>query len=365
MEVGRYKFAVEDKSRYEVLGYSSGNRKLEVIVYYPVDDSSVKGKKKGKYVSDVKLEHIHPAYKKGIKKFYPDTINLYDNVKPIDEKFPIVFFSHGFGGFAEQNTRMVIDLVKSGFIVVSVGHTFEASVVELDNGAYYCMDKNAKACSPMIPALFAQSRLMRLKSEPIVLLEEFDKFQNKYCKYMKGRVKVWADDVIFVLNHLKTQDTNERFILSGKMDFDNIGTTGHSFGGCISYYLCMNNPEFKCGINIDGALFGDYEGFMTKPFMLITCESNLNIIPRILSHRRTDTYRVIMKKQKHIGLSDAKYIIPNKSFCGSLNIEKMENALFAAHREFFSKYLKAHNSNFEDLEKATNEEIVFERYEEN
>lgn len=363
MEVGRYSITLEDKSRYEVLGYSSANRFVETVIYYPVEDSAVEGKSRAKYVYDHKLVQMHPFYKKMLAK-YENVINLYEDVEASEGKFPVIFFSHGYGGYAEQNQRMIIDLVKTGFIVVSLGHAFEAAVIGMENHGVILQDKKIKTVSPMIPALIAQYKLLNSKTNLRDSLDNWNAFQNKYCSFMKSRVQVWADDTTFVLKYLKEQNSNEKFLLYDRMDFSRgVGATGHSFGGCTAYYLCMNNPEFTCGINIDGGVFGDYEGLNAKPFMQISCEKNVNLATRTICFRKAEVYRIIFKKMKHIGFSDSKYYAGNKSFVGKLNTEKMELALFSAHREFFSKYLKGIDSNFKVLEEAACDEIVFERYE--
>lgn len=363
MEVGRYSITLEDKSRYEVLGYSSGNRFVETVIYFPVEDSAVEGKDRAKYIYEHKLVQMHPFYKKIVAK-YGNVVNLYEDVDPAEGKFPVIFFSHGYGGYAEQNQRMIIDLVKTGFIVVSLGHAFEATVIGMENRGVILQDKKIKIVSPAIPALFAQYRILNSKTNDRDSLYKWDEYQNKYCSFMKGRVKVWADDTTFVLKYLKEQNSNEKFLLYDRMDFSRgVGATGHSFGGCTSYYLCMNNPEFTCGINIDGGIFGDYEGLNTKPFMQISCEKNVNVATRTICFRKAEVYRVIFKKMMHIGFSDAKYYAGTKSFVGKMNPEKMEQALFSAHREFFSKYLKGIDNNFKKLEESTGDEIIFERFE--
>ena len=43
MEVGRIQYSLEDKSRYEVLGGSSGNRFVEVVIFYPINEDRVTG----------------------------------------------------------------------------------------------------------------------------------------------------------------------------------------------------------------------------------------------------------------------------------------------------------------------------------
>lgn len=362
MEVGRIQYSLEDKSRYEILGGSSGNRFVEVVIYYPISEERVNGVDKSPYVSDFKLGLLNPAFKRGIKKYITEGY-AYDNILPMEGKFPLVFFNHGYGGYAEQNTRMVTNLVKDGFIVVSVGHAYEASAIEIHNGGYIRYDNKVKITSPMIPALIAQNKLFKKILDPLVALDEFDKFQDKYCKFMKTRVKVWADDVLFVLHDLKNRVSDNKFILRNSFDFDNVGATGHSFGGCTSFFLCMNSDEIKCGIDIDGALFGDYEGMLNKPFMTIMCAESVNTATRPIAYRKADVYRVKMKNQKHLGMTDGKLLLPSPMMSGKLDINTMENALFSAHKDFFTKYLKGEDNNFERLERATGEEVVFERFE--
>lgn len=363
MEVGRYTFTLEDKSRYEVLGMSSGNRYVEAIIYYPINDEAVEGKDKANYISKQKLERIHPLFKKAAENI-GNVINLYDNADPSDGKYPVIFFSHGYGGYAEQNQRMIIDLVKTGFIVVSIGHAYEASVIAVDNVVTIPMDSKIRTASPFIPSMIAQNKLLKTKADDMTILDKWNKFQAKYCSFMKGRVKVWADDTLFILNYLKEQNLNEKFILFDKMDFSKgVGATGHSFGGCTSYYLCMNNPDFVCGINIDGGIFGDYEGLNMKPFMQISCFENINVATRTFCYAGNDLYKLLIKNMKHIGLSDGKYLLRKPFYVGKIDCEKMERALFSAHREFFSKYLKGIDTNFEYLEKAVCDEVIFEKYE--
>lgn len=366
MLVGRKYFSLIDDSRYEVLNGGSKGRAIEVVLYYPIDDITPEKARAevSPYLPKMKLDKINPTFKSGIKKC-KDISSVYDNLDAIDGEFPVVFFSHGYGGYAEQNSRMVVELVKSGFIVVSVGHAYEASVIKLDDGSLITYNNKIKVCSPMIPALIAQKRIAKINNDPHLALEAFNKFQDKYCSFMKTRVAVWADDIRFVLAYLKEHSKDEKFILCNRMDFSRgVGTTGHSFGGCTSYYLCLNDSDFTCGINIDGAIFGDYEGRMKSPFLQISCDKNINLITRTITHRASDTYRLILKNMQHIGLSDGKLILP-KMYSGKLEIEKMEHALFSAHIDFFSKYLKGKDNNFENVEKSVCEEVVFERFENN
>lgn len=363
MEVGRSRYSLIDNSRHEVLGGGYQGRAIEVVLYYPIEkDEPEKAEASvAPYIVPDKFEKLHPMYKSKIKKT-PNVSAVYDDLTPAEGKFPVVFFSHGYGGYAEQNSRMCVDLVKSGFIVVSVGHAYEASCIKMDDGRIIPYNNKIKTTSPMIPALISQFKKTRKPLDPVLALESFDEFQNKYCSFLKTRVKVWADDIEYVYKNLRERENDEYFILGNKMDFSKgVGTTGHSFGGCASFYLCMYNPDFTCGINIDGAIFGDYDGLLKTPFMQISCEKNVNFESRAIAARKEDVYRVIFKNMQHLGFSDAKVLFGTLN-TGKMSIEKLENTMFSAHREFFSKYLKGEDNDFEYLKREVGDEIVFEQF---
>src|SRR5688500_16055432 len=56
---------------------------------------------------------------------------------PVDTStglLPVVVFTPGFGGNRELGTALVEDLASHGYVVVTVGHTYEAGQVEFPDG---------------------------------------------------------------------------------------------------------------------------------------------------------------------------------------------------------------------------------------
>lgn len=126
------------------------------------------------------------------------------------------------------------------------------------------------------------------------------------------------------------------------IDFEKgVGASGHSFGGNTAYSLCTDDPDFVCGINIDGALFGDYNGkILHKPFMQISCKSNENIVSRVYINHSEPVTKVVFKDMKHLGFTDLKYHIPLKSMTGKLPPSAMHENLCKCFLEFFDAHLK-------------------------
>ena len=185
-------------------------------------------------------------------------------------------------------------------------------------------------------------------------MEQFDIFQNKYTPFLKDRVPEWKKDIEKALEEVKKRYTESIDPSCG------IGASGHSLGGCLAYYLCRYSDEFSCGINIDGALFGEYpEITMTKPFCQISCRENINVETRPFLNTEADTYHVIFDDMKHIGFTDAKFFIPVKFIAGKLDPQEMFRHLAYCHLTLFDKYLKGENAAFTGL---PSEKVTYRNY---
>ena len=89
----------------------------------------------------------------------------------------------------------------------------------------------------------------------------------------------------------------------------------NSFGGATAYALCQNDPEFVCGINIDGLLIGDHVGKVLKtPFLQISCENNATLETRTYLDHTKPVFKVLFRDMEHLGFSDLKFAIPIKKW---------------------------------------------------
>ena len=142
-----------------------------------------------------------------------------------------------------------------------------------------------------------------------------------------------------------------------------VGITGHSFGGAVAYYLCMKDPQFKCGVNIDGILFGEYKDqIMDKPFLMIVCDDHEVFTARVCSLHSAPAYKVVFRDMKHVGFSDMKHAIPKfmSAVAGKLDADLMNENLCKCHIEFFDTHLKKAKSS---PELKTNDVMRYAVYE--
>ena len=334
--VGTAIFSFTDSSRREQLGAGEGNRRISVRMYYPVLKENAEGRERALIISENKAKALSKAYHTGKMSENMKRADYYENVPVAEGKFPLIMFNHGYNSYIEANTFLCIDLASNGYIVASVGHAFEAVETDYEDGSFDLYDKriNKMMYTNMWKAVKAQGKLLKKELSPEEAYREFLDFQEKYVPYIKSRIPEWARDTLCALDEVKKR-------YGESIDFANgIGASGHSLGGAASYNLCVNESEFSCGINIDGALFGEYGGKkMERPFFQICCKENYNVETKPLLDTNAPVYYALFDNMKHMGFTDAKFFLP-KFLSGKMDGQTMYKHLFGIHKRFFDKYLK-------------------------
>lgn len=337
--VGTFTYTVKDH-REEVLNPGS-MRSVAARVYYPVLKESVSGLPKTVTLSENMLRSykasfgVAPDFRKNpganVSECYQDAERI------PGKKFPLVLFNHGYNSYREGNSFLCIDLASHGYVVISVAHSMEGLCTELDDGTVLFFDKKLakKMYEPMAGGLIAMYRLTKARGTDGELARRFDEVQNRYCRFMMGRLPEWMKDNEAALEYAERN-------YADLIDFGRgVGVSGHSMGGNTAYALCARNPRFVCGINMDGALFGDYtKDVQTKPFLQVSCRDNEKAETRTFLRHTGPVYRVLFRDMKHIGFSDAKYLIPYRFAVGKLDADEMHRNLCRCHLEFFDAYLK-------------------------
>lgn len=324
--------------RVETLGPNAWkeNRKVTARIYYPADESDVVGKPRANVISPDLIKPLAKAFSAPYKVFAENNeADFYLDVLPAaGEKFPLVVFNHGYQSYIESNNLMCIDLCSHGYVVLSVGHTFEAAVTDLGFGQYALQDKTAIKKMLSWGYIKGALKLQKMKVSAEEREKAFREWQDKCVPFFGERLVQWQDDVVCAIDECK-----ERF--ADRIDFENIGMTGHSFGGNTAYYMCHNMPEIKCGINLDGGIFGNYDGLiMHKPILQITSGPNKNIMAKVELDKDAPLYMALIDKVRHIGLSDAVWFIPSKMVVGKVPADILHRFLCEAHLRFFDRYLK-------------------------
>jgi predicted dienelactone hydrolase len=140
---------------------------------------------------------------------------------------PLLVFSHGGGVFRAHYTAQFEDLASHGYVVVSIGHTYDTGITVFPNG-----------------------RVIHLSNEgapaPGASDEEIIRHQN-------DRRLVQAADIRFVIDQLSRRDgLMSHAPFAGHIDVHRIGAFGHSAGGRAAALACQTDARIAACLNEDG-----------------------------------------------------------------------------------------------------------------
>ena len=359
--VGTFTYTVFD-DREEVL-FPGKMRSVPARVYYPVSKDSVKCMSKARYMSRniaeglKKVMHAPINYDK-LEASGENVYECYENAPRIEGvKFPLVVFSHGLASYREANSYLLLDIVSHGYVVISVGHPYDASCTELDDGTAvpFLKEISKKMYDPYISGVMKLMKLMKAEGTKRELAEKFELYQKQYCKLMISRIEAWKKDTLAVVRYAKEN-------CSDLIDFDKgIAAAGHSLGGVTAYELCLENDEFVCGANIDGAPFGNnYGKVLNKPFLQISMKGNLKVESRYFIDHTKPVYGAVFDKMQHAFFSDMKHMMKPSFISGKMDPDFMHENVCTLHLEFFDSYLKKTK---EQPEFESKEDITYTVYE--
>ncbi len=266
-----------------------------------------------------------------------------------NEKFPILLYNHGYGGFTSVYQTVFEDLASHGYIVVSVGHEDESALLIVEDGSVIANDSNNK---------FYKSRASELNGPTIgewqdIILNS-DGTEENYRAYQKlvelsplhnESTRLWASDTKEVIKKLYELN-NKNHLLKGAFDLESIGVFGHSVGGATAGQMAMNNSIIKAGINLDGFQFGDLvNNNLEVPFMFVSSNQNGNSYLRastFMNQSKTNCYQAVIKGFSHSSFTDLEYFNP-----GGKKVIELQRDLI---RSFFDKYLKSSDIKLKELE---------------
>ncbi len=336
-EIGTTHFELTDLSRNETFTTTpDDHRRFSIRTWYPTDD--ITGLQLAPYVD-------YPAeFGKGVAQSwgFPSFIvshfssipthSYYNAPLSEDGDFPIIMFSHGYGGFDIQDTSLMQELASHGYIVFSLAHSYEAATTYFPNGdAIYSADI-------VVP----------------------------YDSTLNDSLKIWADDTIFLLDQLEiTENSLIPSVFHTGLDFTRVGAIGHSFGGSTAEEVCLIDARFLAGISLDSPhILHSLDMSMTKPFLMMFSEAygdpEMNDI--VYQNSVADCYGLFVNGTKHHNFADTSIWSPLlKSFgtIGTIDGYRMLHILNDYVLEFFDEYLKGEASVLLDGPPSSYPEVIF------
>jgi len=223
--------------------------------------------------------------------------------------YPLVVFSHGTGGIKSSNTSAFTNLASNGYVVCSIDHPYHS-----------------------LFTTGADGKLVRIDAG--YWQEYMDAVNNKYNDdQVYQLINKWLDlrtaDMNFVLNsilsQLKDSQSGEVYRL---IDSTKIGLMGHSIGGAESVQVARTRSDISAVIDLDGEVYGDYQGIVNGkpvlnnapfnlPFLAVYCDdmvqsmasNNVPAIKQILAGSPM-AFEIYLNGTNHFSVTDLALVSP-------------------------------------------------------
>ena len=304
-------------------------RKIVVQIWYP---ASEKSDSLYPYMDHQNLRIESIANRIGKSKAFIKPVggvegNSYFKAEPIDQKFPLILFSHGLGGYKTQNSINIESLVSQGYIVVAPDHTYDATITVYPDGS--TAEFKAGLPNDISPNEFWKNRIPQLNTR--------------------------SEDISFIIDKLQTM---KNYNIYNSIEFNKIGVFGHSFGGATSIVSSWNDTRISACINLDGWMVPIVDDIINTgikiPFCYIGQEKwgdvsiNYDKLDNFYKNCSSDTYILKIKGTNHFDYADMPHFSKvGRMIASGKNVDenfaiRLSNLIVG----FFDEYLKDNSYNW-------------------
>ncbi|AUD65800.1 hypothetical protein BK011_08920 [Tenericutes bacterium MZ-XQ] len=253
-QIGTYVESVEDMSREERYRSGIGYREFTYQMWYPVDD--VGDADIMPWLSGGKNIARGLAKSVGLPSFILDQTQYIDSnayqikaISDVQDQYPVVLISHGWGGFMNLHTDLAEELASRGYIVISIDHTYGSVATNIYGRFIY---QNKDALPPR---------------------DDNDNFLDDANQL----VYTYAGDVSFMLDYIEILNNDAESFLNNKLDLDHIGLIGHSTGGGADVAVALNDVRVGAVIGLDAwvepIVASEIEKGLSMPSIFLRSES--------------------------------------------------------------------------------------------
>lgn len=362
--IGTAWLVVRDSTRQERFGARPGTfREYPVKVWYPAAKDAVGPRAKYAETEEMTAAGMIPRVLAEQVRLVKTHAIL--GAAPAEGRAPVLIFSHGYTGYASQNTPQMEELASRGYFVASIVHTGEAAWAPFPNGRGVPMDSSVLQWSARAAAeakrkgvdprkyMDSVSAAMNV-ADPVARREAFRGFINASEEPLRSQsVAEWAKDtraLLDVLGNMNGGAAPSPF--KGRLDLEHIGVFGMSYGGATAGEFCRLDHRCGAAINIDGGQYGGLvDDSLTVPFLIIGSEQAYGLHLPVLDFTRGPAFLVKVPATTHIGLTDLTLQGPIFKWIGvvgTLDPDRRESIMTDFVVGFFEKYLMRRNSDLWD-----------------
>jgi alpha-beta hydrolase superfamily lysophospholipase len=359
LPVGTTSWFVVDRTRRESFMSGDAPRSVEVVAWYPTSAAATARSARAPYLREGSIEA--ETFAKAMGK-----PGVFDHLAAVQThsvtdappsgqaaSLPLLLFSHGYTGPLSAYAALLEDLASHGYIVLSVGHSYEAVAVRKPDGSVATMLDSSGAMRQRILDVLTEwrdedstmARVTRAptESEQLQILKAYISGVPK----TEAVINRWVADNRFVLDQFARSAAGIAGELRRRADLTRIGVFGHSMGGVVAGEFCLVDERCRAGLNLDGipqsgSMIGSR---MPRPFMMVYSARPGRLGASDVIYRRAASpyYRVDVDGTRHIDFSDMIFWGgPLKAAGASGNIapERAVEATRLIVRQYFDQELR-------------------------
>lgn len=273
-------------------------------------------------------------------------------------KFPVLVFSHGYGGMPSSYTSLLEDLASHGYAVLSIVHPYESAAATLADGRVVSfLDEDGA------PRQFFRDVLNEWNREDEIMAtltraageDEQRRLLGGYLsdlRHTNMALRRWVDDTRLVLDRLPALQTNSASArLVARLDTNRVGVFGHSMGGVVAGQLCLEDRRCAAGLNLDGIpQYGSMiDRSLERPFLMVYSArtGRLGASDAIYRRAARPYYRVDVRDTLHLDFSDMNFWggpLRDRGALGKMPPARAAEITRAIVRQFFDQELLKNRS---------------------
>jgi predicted dienelactone hydrolase len=354
-DIGTMTVVLIDESREELYAGETGEpRTIVVQIWYPAelepDDTPAP------WLDHMEVMGPALAAKLNLPSFFLDHVK-YSNayavadaaVSGAESQYPLLLFSHGWGGFKAQNTFQVEELASHGYIVAAPDHTYGSIATVLPDGR---VALNNPEALPVGTSLSDEDIL----SAAQVLGDQ------------------WSGDLSYILDSLENLEPDKTGgYLANHLDFTRVGVLGHSAGGGAAIQFCGSDERCQIALGMDP--FMDPVSYqiqnqgLEQPYLAIFSESwakengrNNTVFDIFFSNGSGDGYQFYIEETEHYDFTDMPAFSPLAPYLGlkgTLDGEQVSKIINTYTLAFFDQYFKGETRTILDQPAAEFPEMIY------
>lgn len=352
--VGTTWVVVQDRARRERYAVTAeAVRELPVKIWYPARPGTPGAP--ARYAAPESLATLLPTALN--QRFLRVKTHAIADAPMADLKAAVLIFSHGYTGYAEQNTVQMEELASRGFVVASIVHPGEAAWAPFPDGrgVPYAAELTAEArrrAQELKPTLSELKRtVVRLKAD----LESTDRAtrdasfrerQGLFDEPIRSEsVREWTLDTRVVVDHLETLHAGSvESPFAGRLNLEQLGVFGMSYGGATAVEFARTDERCRAAINIDGLPFGGLiDGTLATPLLTMACPDLRSQQVPVLDRLTGPAYLVTVPGTTHAGFTDLPWMFPGwfqrNPIVGRMDAARRSKCMNDFILGFFEKYL--------------------------